>query len=80
MTKITPGHGLSWYVKWIASFFIIIGMITTAINWYPYNMIFQLTGVTGWLWVGILWHDRALIVLNAIAVGIFVAGLIGAYV
>ena len=76
MTKITPGHGLSWYVKWIASLFIIIGMITTAINWYPYNMIFQLTGVTGWLWVGILWKDRALVMLNTAAVAILGIGIV----
>jgi hypothetical protein len=29
-------------------------------------MYFQFAGVLGWFWVGMLWHDRALIVLNSI--------------
>jgi hypothetical protein len=33
-------------------------------------------GVAGWLWVGILWHDRALIVLNSIGVALLGLGLL----
>ena len=78
--KVTPLHDLSWYIKWASTIFIILGMITTALNLFPFNMFVHLIGVTGWLFVGILWHDRALIVLNAIAIGIFVAGIVNHYV
>ena len=69
--KVTPLGGLSWYVKWISSLVIIVGMIMSSLNIYPYNLYIHLIGVAGWLWVGFLWHDRALILLNAIAVVIF---------
>lgn len=73
--KVTPLGGLSWYVKWISSLVIIVGMIMSSLNIYPYNLYVHLLGVLGWLWVGFLWHDRALILLNAIAVVIFILGI-----
>lgn len=74
--KITPMHDLSWYVKWTSSFFIIIGWMLNSINLFPYSVMVQLIGVAGWLWVGFLWHDRALIVLNSIGVAILTMGLL----
>ena len=73
--KVTPLGGLSWYVKLISSLVIIVGMIMSSQNIYPYNLYVHLLGVAGWLWVGFLWHDRALILLNAIAVVIFALGI-----
>ena len=35
--------------------------------------------MTGWLVVGLLWHDRALIVLNAISVGIYATGIVNSW-
>ena len=74
--KVTPLHDLSWYIKWASTIFIILGMITTALNLFPFNMFVHLIGVTGWLFVGILWHDRALIVLNSISLAIYTLGII----
>jgi len=42
-------------------------------------VMIQLIGVAGWLWVGFLWHDRALIVLNSIGVAILTLGLLKAW-
>ena len=76
--KITPTGDLSWYIKWIASVFIIIGMMLTSldVSLYPINLFFHLAGVSGWFVVGMLWHDRSLIVVNGIAVTIFMMGII----
>ena len=74
--KITPLHDLSWYVKWVASFFVITVWMLQSINLFPYNIAVQMIGVAGWLWVGILWHDRALIVLNSIGVALLGLGLL----
>jgi len=74
--KITPLHDLSWYVKWVSVFFVISGWMLQSINLFPYNIAVQMIGVAGWLWVGILWHDRALIVLNSIGVALLGLGLL----
>jgi len=74
--KVTPMHDLSWYVKWVSVFFVIAGWMLHAVNLYPMNVAIQMIGVAGWLWVGILWHDRALIVLNSIGVALLGLGLL----
>ena len=74
--KITPKHGLSWYIKWISSYILLIGMALTSLDIQPYNLFFHLVGVTGWFFVGMMWHDRALIFINAVAMFIFITGLL----
>ena len=69
-------HPLSWYVKWVSSIILIIAMIFTANNIYPYNLYFHFVGLTGWLWVAVIWNDRSLIVLNAVALAIYANGVI----
>jgi len=77
--KITPKGDLSWYIKWISSVFIIVGMALTSANIFPVNIIVHGIGVTGWLIVGMLWHDRALIFLNAVAIFVYASGLLNHY-
>jgi len=67
---------LSWYIKWFASIVLIMGAGVTALDMYPYNMYFQFVGVSGWLIVGIMWKDWALIVVNSIGSLILLAGII----
>ena len=69
-------NGLDWYIKWFASIVLIIGAAVTALDMYPYNMYFQFVGITGWLIVGIMWKDWALIVVNSIGSLILLAGII----
>ena len=51
-------------------------MIATTNDLYPWNMFLQALGVLGWLWVSIIWNDRALIIVNAVAVAIFLNGIV----
>jgi hypothetical protein len=75
-TPLKHQHPLSWYVKWVASIILISAMIFTANNIYPYNLFLHFVGLSGWLWVAVLWNDRALIVLNSVALAIFATGMI----
>jgi len=77
--KVTPKGDLSWYLKWASSVFIIIAMASTSANLYPINIVFHLIGVAGWLIVGMMWHDRALIFLNGVAIFVFASGLLNHY-
>ena len=77
--KVTPKGDLSWYVKWVSSIIIIVGMVLSSANIYPLNIWVHMFGVTGWLIVGMLWHDRALIFLNAVAIFVFASGLVNHY-
>ena len=75
--KITPKGDLSWYIKWTASVIILWGMVLTSIGGLePWNLLFHFFGVIGWLIVGMLWHDRALIFIKTAAAVIFGTGIL----
>ena len=40
------------------------------------DLCFSLIGVTGWLIVGVLWKDRALILLNGVGVALLLRTLL----
>mgnify|MGYP001416722186 FL=1 len=61
----TPKFDISWYIKWIASIFILSAMSIRGVEGLQsYDLILSIIGVSGWLVVSILWKDRALLVLN----------------
>ena len=43
------------------------------------NLFIANIGFIGWLVVGMLWHDRALIVLNSISLAIYTLGIFNYY-
>ena len=77
--KVTPKYDLSWYIKWVSSVLLIIAMVMTSANVFPYNLYPAIVGMVGWLIVGILWHDRALIILNAVSVAIYALGIVNSW-
>ena len=77
--KVTPRYDLSWYIKWFSSITLIIAMMFTAVEFFPINLFIANIGFIGWLCVGMLWHDRALIVLNAISLAIYTLGIMNYY-
>ena len=77
--KVTPRYDLSLYIKWASSITLIFAMMFTAIEAMPINLFIANIGFIGWLVVGMLWHDRALIVLNSISLAIYTLGIINYY-
>ena len=61
----TPKYTIDWYLKWVASCFVLCAMSLRGIDGLQmYDLGFSVIGITLWLWVSILWQDRALIILN----------------
>ena len=77
INKITPTHTVDWYLKWVSSIILIVGMMFTANNIYPANLVFHIIGLIGWVVVAILWKDRSLILLNTTSLVIYINGIIG---
>lgn len=77
--KVTPRGDLSWYIKWASSIILIIAMLFTSTNMFPINLFVANIGFVGWLVVGMLWHDRSLIVLNAVSLAIYSLGIMNHY-
>ena len=78
--KVTPRGDLSWYVKWVSVVLILIATVARSVGTIPQvDMWFGLFGTLGWAWVGFLWHDRALLVLNVVLVTLLILGLMNFY-
>tara|TARA_R100001015_G_C4531883_1_gene98083 strand:- start:194 stop:499 length:306 start_codon:yes stop_codon:yes gene_type:complete len=76
----TPKGDISWYVKWIGSFFILTAMSMRGVEGLGLiDLSLSIIGVLLWLWVGLLWKDRALIILNAVGVFILIKNLLVEY-
>ena len=72
----TPKQTKDWYIKWAASVLFFTAMVLRATGDYPFtDMCLSLIGCVCWLIVEMLWKDRSLIILNAIASFILITGI-----
>tara|TARA_Y100000816_G_C26105568_1_gene587376 strand:+ start:4199 stop:4516 length:318 start_codon:yes stop_codon:yes gene_type:complete len=63
----TPKYTVDWYVKWIASIFILAALSMRGLEGLQiYDLCFSIIGIGLWLWVSIVWKDRALVMLNGV--------------
>ena len=74
----TPKYTLDWYVKWIASIFVMAAMSMRGLEGFQLlDLALSIIGIALWLWVSILWKDRALILLNGVGLLFLIRNLIG---
>ena len=77
MSEIHEEYTIDWYIKWFASVMILISIAFRAADGYAvWDLAFGTVGVIGWLWVSIMWRDRALILLNGVSLVMLVVGLL----
>ena len=74
--KITPYKDITWYIKWIASCCLIAGLMLRSAEVHTFDLYFTLVGCIMWGWVGYIWHDRAIFLVNAVAGVVVLLGII----
>jgi hypothetical protein len=63
-------------IKWISSVLIIISMILTASgDYHPWNLYIAVPATIGWVIVSFCWRDKSLILMNTIALTIYLLGI-----
>ena len=73
----TPKYTLDWYIKWIASIFILAAMSMRGVEGLQlYDLILSLIGIIGCLIVSMVCEDRALIMLNSFGLLLLLKNLI----
>ena len=77
--KVTPKGDLSWFIKWMGSILLIIGLSLRSGGIYPLDLYFTLVGSLLWTYVGMLWHDRSIMLVNMACFSIVLSGIIGAW-
>ena len=77
----TPKYTLDWYIKWVASIFILAAMSMRGVEGLQfYDLSLSIVGIIGWLIVAAIWEDRALIMLNSFGLVLLLKNLITALV
>ena len=64
------------YVKWFSATLILCAMPLHILGITPYNSILQIIGALGWVYVGIKWQERSLILNFLPQIFMIIAGLI----
>jgi hypothetical protein len=62
-------------VKWVATVIQLIGYGLTGMNIVPWNIAAFVVGIALWFAVGVMWKDRAIMIVH---VGAFIS-LVGGY-
>jgi len=61
-------------VKWVATIVQLIGYGLTGLNIVPWNILAFVVGIALWFLVGVMWKDRAIMVVH---IGAFIALVAG---
>jgi hypothetical protein len=62
-------------IRWGGTILCLIGIALTSLNIYPLNLVFGLVGSFLWTVQGYLYKDNALVVVELVAVLMYLAGL-----
>ena len=83
MTVDNERKDLTWYIKWSVSIIMLIGMALGRGTGDPellkYDTMASLIGAVGWMYVGIRWNDRAMILVNLVMVAINSVGIVNQF-
>jgi hypothetical protein len=63
-------------LKWTATILCLLGIALTSLNVYPSNLWFGFIGSALWAYAGIRQKDSALFVVEAVAVAMYLVGLL----
>ena len=64
-------------IKWISSVLSIISMILTASgDYHPWNLYIAVPATIGWVIVSFCWRDKSLILMNCVALTIYILGIL----
>jgi len=67
-------------LKWLATFFVLTGILLTNLNIYPVNIFFHGAGVIGWTISGFIIKDKAVITNFGLQIPLFIVGYIKLFI
>ena len=62
----TPTSTRDWYVKWIAMLLAVAGIFLISASYTFYGQIAYVVSCIGWIYVGMQWGDRAIMIGSAV--------------
>ena len=63
----TPTGTRDWYVKWIAMLLAVAGIFLISASYTFYGQIAYVVSCIGWIYVGMQWGDRAIMIGSSVS-------------
>jgi len=67
LTPTTPTGTIDWYVKWASMILAVLGVFTLSAGWTLCGQTLYVLSSCGWVFVGMTWGDRAIMIGSAIS-------------
>ena len=67
LTPTTPTGTPDWYVKWAATFLAVAGVFLISANFTLYGQVAYILSSMCWVFVGMVWSDRAIMIGSSIS-------------
>ena len=67
LTPTTPTGTIDWYVKWFATVLAVAGVFLISAGYTQYGQIAYLIASACWVYVGMVWSDRAIMIGSSIS-------------
>ena len=76
----TPTGTPDWYVKWVSMLLAVAGVFLISASFTLYGQIAYLISTVGWIYVGMQWSDRAIMIGSAISGTAIAMNIVNAFV
>lgn len=63
----TPTGTVDWYVKWVSVTLAVTGVFLMSANMIPQGQVAYILSSIGWIYVGMIWTDRAIMIGSSIS-------------
>jgi hypothetical protein len=63
----TPTGTVDWYVKWVSMFLAVLGVFLINAHLVMWGQVAYVISSFGWVYVGGVWNDRAILIGSAIS-------------
>ena len=68
LKSTTPVGTTDWYVKWVATFLSVSGIFLMSAGLVMQGQVAYVISAAGWIFVGVQWGDRAIMIGSSISV------------
>ena len=67
LKSTTPVGTTDWYVKWVATFLSVSGIFLMSAGLVMQGQVAYVISAVGWIFVGVQWSDRAIMIGTSIS-------------
>jgi len=67
LTPTTPTGTIDWYVKWLSMILAVTGVFLISANMVFLGQVSYVLSSIGWIYVGMAWSDRAIMIGSSIS-------------